>query len=290
VSMSHEHGSRDTPAEVLFDIARPSGPLEFMGLLEGLGGSRGKLVGLFNWTCAACGAGNQDTAVIASFQSFLVEWSCSGCDARIVVRFRARSTSDWVAKHALAITGKALCRLADREGPPERPAHLRRKRSKPSQKVFAWIVLPILVILIGLGLTDFRRIRSSLANRDAGRPSGSRQSYSWLGGYWISENSEDVLFFGYMNPAAQCGAYTRVPRDGGPTQIVRFQIVHDEATDDRLVLRELGGSAPSTEQDPGGSGAILYLSRHGTSLIRMTTRQGQPILTNYHHMDRPPGE
>lgn len=186
------------------------------------------------------------------------------------------------------ITGKALCRLADTADSPERNPGPRRQSSAPNQRLFAWIAIPILAVLIALGLADLRRLRPSLAypgGREQRRPP---LSYSWLGGYWIDENADDVLCFGYVNPTAHGGAYTRISRDGAPARIVRFQIVHEEATDARLVLRELDESPQSAVQQSDGSNAILYISRGGTSMIRMTTHQREPVLTTYRHMDKPP--
>ena len=235
--MSHEQGNHDGLTEVTFDVSKPSGQVEFLGLLDGLAGFGNKLSGLFGWTCHACGTVNRDTAAIEPLQSSLVQWSCKQCSQALVVRFLARSGGDWIAQHSLAITGKAFCHQA--EEPPEEGPCVRKKSARSGQRTFAWITVPALAAVILLGISDMRRIRSSRASTDRQRREHSATSYAWLGGYWAGEDPNDRIFFGYMNPTADTGAYTRVARDGSPPRIVRVEIVHEETTDDRLVLQEL---------------------------------------------------
>lgn len=287
--MVDKNNSRTTPAEYIFDIAKPSGPVEFCGFIDGLTRSENSLAGLFKWTCRACGTPNHDAAVIQPNQSFLAEWSCNHCDDTTLVRFHARPTTDWVAQHALAITGKALCHLAEKESPYVMPAHLRKQFSKPGQKMFAWTTIPLLAVIIVMGSMDIRRIQISSAHPQDGPGRTSGISYSWLGGLWVSENHDDMLTFGYMNPTAGRGAYTRAARDGRPSQIVRLEIVHEETTDGRLVLRELRDAPDSATPQDKGSNPILYVTRQSDSMIRMTTDPGKPLMTAYYRAGQPSG-
>jgi len=286
--MSHENGSEKGPVEVLFDIAKPSGPIEFLGLMEGRDGPGRGLSGLFSWTCPACNASNRDVTAVESQRPFLTEWSCKLCSQPMLVRFQARAAAEWTAQHALAMAGTTLSRPAGEAGPCADITGGSKQRRNCGQRIFGWIAVPALAAIIVLGVSDQMPIRSSSASSGREVRQGSSFSYAWLGGYWVNERSNDTLYFGYVNPAAQCGTYTRVARDGRPARIVRFQIVHEEATDERLVLRERDepqGAAPS---DPTGSDAILYISRHGTSMVRMTMHQGEPVLTAYRHFAKRP--
>jgi len=280
--MAAEENSQDIPVECMFDITKPSGQIEFLGFIDGLVGSGNNLSGLFEWTCSECDASNHDAAVIEPNQSFLSEWSCNHCDKVMLVRFRARPMADWIAQHALAITGRALCGLAEKGEASEAKDRTQAQSARPSQKAFAWIVVPLLAILIVVAAMDMRHIQTSSAYSRlvSGRPSAP--SYSWLGGYWISDSPYDVLYFGYVSPAAHRGTYTRRAHDGEPAQIVRFEIVREETTDDTLVLRELNGS-PQT----AGPQAILRIDRSERSMVRIATSRGQSIVTSYYHTARP---
>ncbi len=286
--MSHKRGANDGLVEVAFDVRKPSGPVEFLGLLDGLGGFGNKLSGLFGWVCQACGTSNRDTAVIEPHQSLLMQWSCNRCSQEMFVRFLARPATDWITQHAVAITGKALCQMADGARIPECVTRRDRQPRISSQRVFAWIAVPALAAVILLGLTNMKRIRSSFASPRGERGRRAPTSYGWLGGHWVREDLKDALYFGYMNPARRSGTYTRVSRSGRPIDIVRFEIVHEETTDDRLVLRELDGPQDPAAPESLGPNAILYISRHGTSMIRMTTHRGEPVLAVYRHMDKEP--
>ncbi len=285
--MADKDDSRDTPAEYIFDIVKPSGHVEFCGFIDGFVGSANSLAGLFEWTCSACNASNHDAVVIEPNQSFLAEWSCNHCDEVTLVRFRARPTTDWIAQHALAITGKALCRLAEKEPPSESPSRPRGQSLRPSQRMFAWVTVPLLAVMIILGLMDLRRIRTSSAYPHGAPNRHSVLSYLWLRGHWISESSGDVLTFGYLDPAARYGTYTRAAREGRPAHVVRFEIIHEETTDGRLVLRESNESPPSATPQGDGKNAILYITRHSNSMIRMTTSRGKPVLTTYYRTSKP---
>jgi hypothetical protein len=285
--MSHEHGSRHGPSEVVFDVREPSGPVEFLGLLEGRGDPENRLSGLFVWTCPACAAVNKDIAVIRPNQAFRVEWSCKLCSQVMVVQCKARAAAEWVAQHARAITGNDP---ADEKGPLQYVVQPRPRTRSPSQKVFAWITVPTLAGIIFLGLIDARRTASSTASPGSKQEHRSPMSYSWLGRFWISKDQDDVLFFGYVNPTAHTGTYTRVARHGRPARMVRFQIVNDDGTDERFVLREVAESLNDAAPPSSDSDAILYISRRGDSMVRMTTRQGELTVMPYDHVAKPPAD
>ena len=284
--MSHRHGEYDGSVEVAFDVRKPSGPVEFLGLLDGLGGFGNKLSGLFGWVCPACGTSNKDTAVIEPNQSLLMQWSCNHCSQAMFIRFLARPATDWITQHAVAITGKALCHMADGPPTPEYATRQGKRPTRSSQRVFAWITVPALAAVIFLGLADMRRAGSSLASLGGEGGRHASASYAWLGGHWVSDDMSDALYFGYVNPARRSGTYTRVSRSGRPTDIVRFEIVHEETTDDRLVLRELDGPQDPTAPESVCPNAILYIARQGTLMMRMTTQQGEPVLTVYRLVDK----
>lgn len=281
--MADEQNNQDMPAECMFDITKPPEQVEFLGFIDGLVGSGNNLSGLFEWTCSACGTSNHDAALIEPNQSFLAEWSCNHCDHAMLVRFRARPIADWIAQHALAITGRALCGLAEKGGASDQPDAPRTQSPRSSQKLFACIVVPLLGILIAVASTDLVRLHASSAYSLGAPDSQSMASYSWLGGYWICENPNDTICFVYMNPAEHCGAYTRPSRDDHPGEIVRFEIVQAETTNNRLVLRELNAS-PGTD----GPLAILRITRSENSLVRITTNRGESTLATYYRSNRRP--
>jgi len=280
--MVDERDSPDRQVEHIFDVTKRSAQLEFLGFIDGVAGSGNNLSGLFQWKCDKCGAINHDAAIIETGRSFLAEWSCNRCDEAMHVHFRTRPITDWIAQHTLAITTKALSGATEEENSSESSSSEGRQSAEPNQKTFAWIAIPLLALLIVVGSADLKHLRSSFA--DGRGPSGraSGPSYSWLGGYWVGEEPGDALYFGYMNPAARCGAYTIPAHNGKPAQIVRFEILREEAMDDRLVLRELNKSPQA--DDPG---AVIHITRDDGRMVRMTTRGGEPVLNTYRHADRP---
>lgn len=284
--MSHRNGEQDELIEVAFDVRNPPGLVEFRGLLDGLAGFGNKLSGLFGWACPACGTSNRDTAVIEPNQSALAQWSCHECSQAMLVRFLARPATDWITQHAAAITGNAMCHMADGASTSEWATRRNKRPTTSSQRVFAWIAVPALAAVICLGLADMRRTGSSLASPNGQQGPQASASYAWLGGHWVSDDMSDALYFGYVNSARRSGTYTRVSRTGRPTDIVRFQIVHEETTDDKLVLKEVDGPNDPMDPESVDQNAILYISRQGTSMIRMTTQQGEPVLTVYRQVDR----
>jgi hypothetical protein len=285
--MVDTNDNHDTPAEYVFDIAKPAGLIEFCGLIDGFADPENNLAGSFRWTCAGCGASHHDTAAIQPNQSFLAEWSCDHCGGRFLARFRARPASDWVAQHALAITGRALCRQAERGVPHQILVPPQGRIRRSGQTVFGWIALPLLAAIIIMGSLDFKRIQASSAKSREGPDSSSSSPYSWLGGHWISENSSDMLTFCYINAAAGRGAYTRARRDGTQSHVVRFQIVHDEAKDGRLILCESSQSANSATPRADWSDAILYVTKNGDSVTRVVTSGGTAVITTYYRQGKP---
>jgi hypothetical protein len=286
-------GDSAVPIEMFFDVARPSGAIEFLGLAEGLDNSGHEMSGLFSWTCQACHAVNRDVIIVQPQRAFLTKWSCKQCSQAVLVRFGARAAAEWTAQHALTIMGKMPGQSAGESGPcaAGRP----QRAGSPGQRIFAWLTIPALAAIILLGVKDLTHLRSSSAAGREGRH-WPANSYAWLGGYWVDEHSNDVLYFGYINPAAHCGTYTRVRRENTPACIVRFEIVHEDATDERLVLKEMDGPPPraaALHEGPGpsdtsNSNALLYLSRSGPAMVRMTTDQGQPVVTAYRHFAKSP--
>jgi hypothetical protein len=260
--------------------------VEFLGLVEGRGDPENRLSGLFAWTCPACGAVHQETAVIQPNRTFEVEWSCRSCARTITVRCKARASTEWIAQHASAVAGHDW---ADEQGPRQYVIQPRRPARRTNQRTFACIAIPALAGVILLGLMSARRIPSSSASTSCDQDSGAPVSYSWLGGYWVSKTRDDVLFFSYMNPTARGGAYVRLARRGQPGGLVRFQIVTDDGMDERLVLRETA-EPPNAAASRSADEAILYVSRRSNSMIRTTSCQGELIVTPYDHVATRPAD
>ena len=108
MSTLHKTDTYDGLIELAFDIAKTSGQITFLGLLDRADASGNTLVGLFDWTCQACGAVSQDTVALKPQEEFLAKWPCRSCSRVTLVRFRARAGAEWIAQHTLAVTGNAL--------------------------------------------------------------------------------------------------------------------------------------------------------------------------------------
>lgn len=277
-------------SEVVFDIVNPVEGVKFLGLLDHSGGSGNKLTGLFDWQCHRCGALNRDAVIVEPQQAFLSRWLCRHCEKVTIVRFRARGSAEWVAEHTLAITGKALCHLAEDKLAFDAVATERPVRRRGSQQMFAWIAVPALVALVLLGLSDMRRLSDSLAS-----PTKSEQelhqsmALSHLPGQWVSEDGKDQLYFGHIDAVSRRGTYVHFFQNRRPGDLVWFDVIHVDPRGEKVVLR-LWSEHPDVAKanishETGISEPTLYLPLHGGSLTWIDIQEGKPLLNVYHRVN-----
>jgi hypothetical protein len=296
----HESTHYDGPIELAFDVTKASGQIKFLGLLDGSKESDNELTGLFDWICQACKSVNRDTVTLKAQQPFLTKWSCAHCSRATLVRFRARATTEWVAQHTLAVTGKAFYATAE-----EGQASVRLKgRGKPprqrSQTVFAWIAVPSLAVIILLGVLDMRRIPYSAASSRSGvqrladlAPNEQLNSTpsSRIVGYWVSEARDHVVYFGPIDRVLRTGAYTTAHRGDHRVSTVCFTVIHEEAAGEELVIREehhtgsrdsnVGDSERSADDESRAAEVTLNVPRNGKTMTRVDIRDEQPVMTVY---------
>lgn len=284
--MSQKNGSHARPSQVVFDVREPSGPVSFLGLVEGRGDPENRLSGLFAWTCPACKTVHKETTVIQPNKAFGVEWSCRSCARTLTVRCKARASSEWIAQHACAVGGHDR---AEDHGSLPYVIRSRPPTRHTSQRIFAWVAIPALAGIIALGLMDARRVPSSSASTSRGQDGPAPVSYAWLGGFWVSKARDDALFFSYLNPTADTGTYVRLPRRGRPGGLVRFRIVEGDGRDETIIFRETAEPLNATAS-PSADDPILYISRRSDSMVRMVTRQGDLTVTPYDHVAARPAD
>lgn len=278
---------------VVFDITKPIEGIKFIGLLDHSGGAGNKLTGLFDWECRKCGTLNRDAVIVDPEQAFLSRWLCRHCEKATIVRFRARGSAEWVAEHTLAITGKALCHLAEDELAADAVATERPVRRRGSQRLFAWITVPALVALVILGLSDMRRL-SDLSASSAKSQRGPHQSgaLSRLPGRWVSEDGKDRLYFGHIDAVSRRGTYVHFFQNRRPGDLVWFDVIHEDPRGEKLVIR-LWSEPPDVAKanlshKTGISEPTLYLPLRGGSLTWIDIQEGKPILNVYHRVNDAP--
>lgn len=268
------------PCELVFDVTKPVEGVEFLGLLDRTSEPGNKLTGLFDWQCRGCATPNRDATVVEPQQAFLSRWVCRQCERVTIVRFRARPSADWVAGHALAITGKALCHLAENELMADAAVTEHRTQKQANQRLFAWIVIPALLALIMLGLSDIRRLAHSSAAIEARRqltpPAGA---LSRLLGSWVSEEGAHRLTFTHIDPVSLKGAGVQFSGNHRPGDRFWFDVTHQDARGEQLDIRpwrEDLGHAPEVS---------LYIPSKGRTLTWIDIESAKPIFRVYRRVD-----
>jgi hypothetical protein len=280
----------DESHQLDYDVTRPPEEVKFHGLLDNPGESGNKLNGLFDWQCAGCKAWNRDVAVVESEQAFLSRWLCNRCAERTVVRFRGRASAEWIAAHALAITGSALCHLADEEFGATAPTPEEGRRG---QRVFAWIAVPALVALVLLALSDIRRpSESSAAGAWIHQEIHHSAALSRLVGNWASEDGSDVLSFIHVDSGSLSGTYVYFADCRRPGRRVQFDVLHEDPKGERLVIRQWSENPDGARAEmPGaknGVDATIYIPLQGRTFTWIDIQEGEPVMKVHHRLDKAP--
>lgn len=271
--------------EVVFDIKNPPEDVTFLGLLDGLGGPGNRLTALFDWRCQKCGQINRDAVVVEPRQGFLSRWSCSNCANVTVLRFRAHASAEWIAEHTLAVTGSALCHLAESKSVADCSSRGAGRRTGVSQRLFALIAVPALMAIVLLGLSDLRRLTGlSASPLEAGPGTRGSTMLSRLPGSWESEDGRDQLYVGHVDEVSQMGTYIRFSENRRPGDYVRFAVVHEDPEGEQLIIRQwkvLSGT-PQTGVSTAAEGeATLRIPLHGESLTWINAPGTRPVLKVY---------
>jgi len=279
--MSDEAKNCGVPIEITFDVMEASENITFLGFVDAPRGSDSELKGLFDWKCRACGSANRDILTCKPQQVLLIRWRCPHCSQVTLVTFRSRAMAEWVSQHTLATTGKAFCDLAQ-DDPFAQICGVDNTRAwRRGQRLFAWIAVPALVGIILLGLGDWRRLQPCSALGRAGvRKQTASTPSARLKGYWFSQAEGRVLCFTHVDLASGLGKYTVISRNGGPSGEVHFEVVHEEQTGDRVVIRTIDRDRDGSMADTPE--ATLYVDKHNGSLIWADIRQGKPVIVVYH--------
>lgn len=274
--MAGPSADQHEPTEIVFDVTKAIDDVRFLGLLDRSGASGNKLTGLFDWRCDKCASYNRDATLVEPQQAFLSRWVCRHCEQVTIVRFRARASAEWVAEHALAITGKALCHLAENELVAAGSIVGERPRKQRSQRLFAWIAIPALTMLVILGLSDMRRLaHSSAALKDRGALSAQAGATSRLPGSWLSENGTERLTFSHVDPVSLRGSGVYFPERGRPGERFWFDVTHEDVRGEQVNIR------PCREDSGQGSEVTIYMPANGGSLTWIDIESGRPIFKVY---------
>jgi hypothetical protein len=298
---SCEPNKHDGPIELEFDISKASAQVKFLGLLDGPTGSDKELTGLFDWICQECRTVNQDTVTLKPQRLFLAKWSCSGCSQTTLVRFHARAAAEWIAQHTLAVTGKTFDELARDDDEPLGHIKSRPRPQNAGQRLFAWVAVPSLCVIILMAVRDVRRIPASSATPQKIEHGLSQSTpSSRIVGYWINESADHVLYFGPIDRVLYIGTYTVVSRGSKRVDTVQFQVIHEEITGEQLVIREEPGEygkerakrrmeARNRQMEIiGPSGPVeraevtLRVSKDGRTMTRVEMWEDEAVITLYH--------
>lgn len=276
-------------AEMQFDVAKSSEMITFLGLLDRSDGSGNELTALFDWRCPGCSGSNRDVALIQSFRTFLCGWSCRHCERATLVRFKARASSEWIAQHTLAVTGRSIDHLTEEELPGDvRTSDSPRYQSR-NQRLLAAIAIPALLILIGLGLSDMRRVADSSASPSVSpKESYSPAVVSRLLGRWTSDDGNDTLYFVRIDAREGVGEYTHVFPGARSGQRLYFDVIHTDPRGEQLVIRQWQARTAEEEiDDPLPRVAwesTIHVPLQGHLLTWIDFRTGDPILKVYHEV------
>lgn len=277
-------------SEVVFDVTKPTDGIAFLGLLDRSGEPGNKLTGLFDWQCHGCGSLNRDAAMVEPQQAFLSRWLCRHCEQATIVRFRARGSAEWVAEHTLAITGKALCHLAEDELATDAVATETRLRKRASQRLFAWIAIPALLMLVFLGLRDMQSPSSSSASPAAiGQEPQRATALSRLPGLWVSEDGKDQLYFGRLDTASRRGTCVHFSGNRRPGDRFWFDVTHEGPRGEQLVIspwrKHLEGAEAHISPATDVSEATIYIPLQGGALTWIDIQGGRPIFKVYRRVN-----
>jgi hypothetical protein len=305
--MPEEFNNCEAPIEMAFDVADKSGQVKFLGLSqrpdESDDESDEELAGLFDWTCQACGAANQDSVVLKPQQTFFATWTCSHCARVTFVRFRAWTVAEWIVQHTMAVADKVMNAPAkDRQavacgaGRGKRPGYGR-------QRVLVWLAVLGLAVVLLLSVLDMRRVSKSSAALQTSVKSvlfgtGKKQSRATpsdrIVGYWISEAKDHVMCFSPIDPVLHEGAYAVVRRGDAQPAAVQFKVVHEDTGGEELVIRkEKAGTdrVAVTQKEKGveityrvqrePADVTFNVAKDGKSMTRVELRNGEPVTMVY---------
>jgi hypothetical protein len=299
--MSQDLSNYDVPIELAFDITKASGQMKFLGLSERPSESGNELTGLFDWTCLACQAANQDSVVLRPQQVFFAKWTCSQCSRVTLVRFRARAVAEWIAQHTVAVTGKSIDAPVEDKLAASLAASRGKQRQRSSHMVYAWAAVPMLAVIILMAVLDMRRVTNSSASpHDSPSAAASRTGQQQppsapsarIVGYWLSERRDHVLCFTAVDPDTREGTYGVVSRGDKKAQTVRFKVLHEETEGEQLVIRKEGVSGERLVVKHNGARVTYRLqsevpevtfevAKDGKSMTRMEIIDGEPVVTTY---------
>ena len=303
--MLEELNDCEVPIEVVFDVADTSGQIRFLGLSQTPEAPDedpdDELVGLFQWTCQACGATHQDRVMLKPQQMFSSQWTCNHCSRVTQVRFHARTVAEWIVQHTMAVAGRAMnAPTEDRPVSVCRAGH-GKQSGYSRQRILVWVAVTALAVLVGMSALDMRRVSKSSAALQTSVTSvlfGTAQKKAQatpsdrIVGYWISEAQDHVMCFTPIDPPSREGAYAVVRRGGKQPDTVRFKVVHEDTAGEELVIRKgQAGSDKVTSQQKGtevmgrqqsDSAEVTFnVAKDGKSMTRVEIRGGQPATTTY---------
>lgn len=282
---THHDGS----GELNFDIAKPAERVKFLGLLHPSKDSGRTFTGLFDWQCHTCGHVNRDAVMIELERGFLSRWLCDSCEEETVVRFRARSSADWITAHSLTVVDEAL-EYAGQDGSETGDAD--RRAGRPgSQRLLAWVAIPALIVLIALSLTDIPRLSNALAVTVTGdRRSFASKTLSRLRGYWTSQDGHQRIHFDRTESNSGSGTYMDCRQGKWLGTRFWFDVVDEDLQNQQLVIRLWEDRSTTSKSKVSLTAGVLRVTLHldpqGNRLTWIEVEGDSPILKVYRRVEK----
>jgi hypothetical protein len=192
----------------------------------------------------------------------------------------------------MAVTGDALCHLAEGECSTDSARFKAGPRRSGGQRAFAWLAIPGLVVLVFFGLSDMRRFaRSSVApvhKEEVTRGSGA---LSGLHGVWLSDDGHDRLHVNRVDPIMRTGSYVHVTKGHRAGRVMRFSVIYEDPKREQFVLRQWEESSAASKTDDAtvadGWDTALHIRLHGESLTWIDINGDDPIVKVYRRAGNP---
>jgi len=287
--MPNPPANHDGSGELNFDIAKPAERVKFLGLLHPSKDSGNTFTGLFDWQCHTCGHVNRDAVIIELERGFLSRWLCDSCQEETVVRFRARSSADWITAHSLTVVDEAL-ECAGQDGSEAGDADRRTIRSG-SQRLLVWVAIPALILLIALSLTDVPRLSNALAvTARGGRKSFASRTLSHLRGYWTSQDEHQRIHFDRTESNSGSGTYMDCRQGKWLGTRFWFEVVDEDLQNQQVVIRVWEDRSIETKSKASLTAGVLRVTLHlnpqGNRLTWIEFEGDSPILKVYRRVEK----
>jgi hypothetical protein len=201
----------------------------------------------------------------------------------------------------MGVTGKTMDAPAEDAPVAARIAGSGKQPQHGRQKVYVWVAVPMLAVMILLAVLDMRRVSNSSASpqksvSSAMSGAGPQQPASTpsarIVGYWVSERRDHVVCFTPIDRVLREGTYAVVSRGDRKAETVRFKVLHEETAGEQLVIQKKGSIGQRLVVKQKGAEVTYRLqsealevtfdvAKDGKSMTRLEIVDGEPVITTY---------